>query len=85
MKDAYECHYGSKTSDGNGGSSALAGHYLRAQAHWELGHKGACPLEPNKECPASIHNPWVWEDKAWELHLFPSGLIRMAAGKPIGA
>jgi sugar lactone lactonase YvrE len=70
LNEAYECHYGSKTSDGNGGASASAGHYLRAQAHWLLGHRGKC----GDNCGTS--NPWLWEDKAIELHLWPSGAVQ---------
>jgi len=76
MKEASECQFGPKTSDGNGGSWAAAGHYLRAQAHWELGHKARCPGTPGTgECPEDADNPWIWEDKALELHLWPSGKV----------
>lgn len=77
MKDANECRYGPSTADGNGGASATIGHYLRAQAHWELGHRNRCPL-PESECPGPENYPWSWEDKALELHLFPSGIVREA-------
>lgn len=66
---AYQCHYGPKTSDGNGGATAGAGHYLRAQAHWKLGHNGKCI----EGCPGE--NPVIWEDRAIELHLWPSGIV----------
>jgi hypothetical protein len=66
---AYQCHYGPKTSDGNGGVTASAGHYLRAQAHWKLGHNAKCI----EGCPGE--NPVIWEDKAMELHLWPSGIV----------
>lgn len=69
VKEAYQCHYGAKTSDGNGGASARAGHYLRAQAHWELGHRAQC----GDSCGSP--NPAVWEDRAMELHLWPSGAV----------
>jgi hypothetical protein len=69
LNKAYECKYGPKTSDGNGGGSASAGHYLRAQAHWMLGHRGWC----GDNC--GTPNPWLWEDKALELHLWPSGAV----------
>jgi NHL repeat len=68
LKDDYECRYGPKTADGNGGASALPGHYLRAQAHWELGNRGNC----GDLCPP---NPWIWDDKALELHLWPNGNV----------
>jgi hypothetical protein len=69
VKEAWQCHYGPKTSDGNGGEKASVGHYLRAQAHWEVGHRAHC----GNECPSE--NPTIWEDKALELHLWPSGSI----------
>lgn len=74
MKDDHECHFGPKTSDGNGGVSAGAGNYLRAQAHWELGEKGRCwSNQPSEECiPPGC---WMWQDKALELHLWPSGSV----------
>ncbi len=69
MQDAYECHYGPKTTDGNGGVHASGGHYLRAQAHWVLGFRGNC----RDECSP---NPWNWVYDKWlELHLWPSGNI----------
>ncbi len=71
VNPAYQCHYGPKTSDGNGGATATAGHYLRAQAHWELGHRGKCP---GTKCEGS-NNPIIWEDRAIELHLWPSGAV----------
>jgi sugar lactone lactonase YvrE len=75
MKDAYECHFGPKTSDENGGVSAGAGHYLRAQAHWELGERGKCwANQPSEECTPPDTN-WMWQDRAIELHLWPSGNI----------
>jgi hypothetical protein len=82
VKDAYQCHYGPKTSDGNGGASASGGHYLRAQAHWELGHRGRCrEISGPIECPGGpSSNPWVWEDKPLELHLWPSGMVDMTVG-----
>jgi hypothetical protein len=70
VEPAYQCHYGPKTSDGNGGATAVAGHYLRAQAHWKLGHRAKCGGEV---CPGE--NPAVWEDRAIELHLWPSGRV----------
>lgn len=70
IKEAYECRFGPKTSDNNGGASAPLGHYLRAQAHWELGHRGIC----GDNCGGTA-NPWHWEDKPQELHLWPSGMI----------
>lgn len=69
VEPAYQCHYGPKTSDGNGGATATAGHYLRAQAHWKLGHRAKC-LEG---CPGE--NPAIWEGRAIELHLWPSGIV----------
>lgn len=75
MKEAYECHYGPKTSDGNGGVHADAGHYLRAQAHWELGQRGKCyGNQPSEECTPP-DTCWEWMDRALELHLWPSGNI----------
>jgi sugar lactone lactonase YvrE len=71
MNEAYECRYGPKTADENGGTSASAGHYLRAQAHWLLGYRGQC----GDNC-GSTANPWRWKDVALELHLFPSGSIK---------
>jgi NHL repeat/6-bladed beta-propeller len=74
MKDAYECHFGPKTSDGNGGVSAGAGNYLRAQAHWELGERGRCwSNQPSEECDPP--GCWMWQDRALELHLWSSGAI----------
>jgi hypothetical protein len=70
VKEAYQCHYGPKTSDQNGGAVASAGHYLRAQAHWELGHRAQCGDNCN-----GTPNPAVWEDRAMELHLWPSGAV----------
>jgi hypothetical protein len=70
VEPAYQCHYGPKTSDGNGGATATAGHYLRAQAHWKLGHRAKCGGEA---CPGE--NPAIWEDRALELHLWPSGIV----------
>jgi hypothetical protein len=67
-KPAYECHYGPRTSDGNGGVSVGVGHYLRAQAHWTVLRKSRC----GNECSP---NPWVEYDGALELHLRPSGEI----------
>ncbi len=78
IKSAYECRYGPKTDDGNGGSSALGGHYLRAQAHWELGHRGVC----GDNC-GGTPNPWYWEDKALELHLWPSGAVQWIETQPL--
>jgi hypothetical protein len=69
IEPAYQCHYGPKTSDGNGGATAGAGHYLRAQAHWKLGHNAKCI----EGCPGE--NPVIWEDRAMELHLWPSGIV----------
>jgi NHL repeat len=74
IKEANECQYGPKTADGNGGTSATAGQYLRAQAHWQLGHRNNCLLPP-EECPDESNYPWTWEDKALELHLYPSGNV----------
>jgi hypothetical protein len=73
VKPAYECRYGPKTSDGNGGSRSTAGNYLRAQAHWELGHRAKCP--PDGDCNGTP-NPTIWEDRAMELHLWPSGAVQ---------
>jgi sugar lactone lactonase YvrE len=70
LTEASECRYGPKTSDGNGGASASPSHYLRAQAHWSLGHRAWC----GDNCGGNP-NPWIWEDKALELHLWPSGSI----------
>jgi hypothetical protein len=72
VKEAYECHYGPSTSDGNGGQYVTAGHYLRAQAHWEVGHIARCAYGCNGA------NPTIWEDKALELHLWPSGNVEFA-------
>jgi NHL repeat len=75
MKEAYECRYGPKTSDGNGGVHADAGHYLRAQAHWELGQRSKCyGNQPSEECTPP-DTCWEWMDRALELHLWPSGNI----------
>lgn len=81
VKAANECQFGPKTSDGNGGIHSEAGHYLRAQAHWELGHRGRCySTEGPIECPPDVNNPWVWEDRALELHLWPSGNVDLTVG-----
>jgi len=75
IKDAYECHYGPKTSDENGGVHADAGHYLRAQAHWEFGQRSKCyGNQPSEECTPP-DTCWEWMDRAVELHLWPSGNI----------
>ena len=75
IKDAYECHWGPKTSDDNGGVHASAGHYLRAQAHWELGQRGKCyGNQPSEECTPP-DTCWEWMDRAVELHIWPSGNI----------
>jgi hypothetical protein len=71
VKEAYQCHYGPQTEDGNGGAKVSAGHYFRAQAHWEVGHLPKCAGET---CPGN--NPTIWEDKALELHLWPSGAVQ---------
>jgi hypothetical protein len=63
VKEAYQCHYGPRTADGNGGVKVSGGNYLRAQAHWELGSFPKCV--PSGECSS----PTIWEDKALELHL----------------
>ena len=73
LNEDSECQYGPKTGDGNGGASASAGHYLRAQAHWALGHRGWC----GDSC-GGAPNPWIWEDKEIELHLWPSGAVQWA-------
>jgi hypothetical protein len=76
VKSAYQCIYGPHTSDGNGGTRVSAGHYLRAQAHWEVGHTAKCSGNFGAEayrCPPP--NPWEWEDKALEIHLMPSGIV----------
>ena len=70
VKEASQCHYGPQTSDGNGGQYVTGGHYLRAQAHWEMGHRAHCGDDCN-----GTPNPTIWEDKALELHLWPSGAI----------
>lgn len=70
LNDDYECRYGPKTADGNGGVSAGASHYLRAQAHWLLGYRGWC----GDHCSGTA-NPWYWIDRALELRLWPSGSI----------
>ena len=72
VKPAYECHYGPKTTDGNGGAEASAGHYLRAQAHWELTHRAKC--EAGVDC-GGTPNPLIVEDRATELRLWPSGSV----------
>lgn len=75
IKDAYECHWGPKTSDDNGGVHASAGHYLRAQAHWEFGQRGKCyGNQPSEECTPP-DTCWEWSDRAVELHIWPSGNI----------
>jgi hypothetical protein len=79
MESAYQCHFGPKTSDENGGAKVSAGHYLRAQAHWLLGHKGKCGQEACTPAQEE-NNPWVWEDKALELHLWPSGKVDITVG-----
>ena len=76
VDDAYECHYGPSTSDGNGGAKAGSGHYLRAQAHWVLS-KRSCPFLPNGQCVGT----WVGEDKAMELHLWPSGNMSISVSQ----
>jgi len=85
MKEAYECHYGAKTSDGNGGVHADVGHYLRAQAHWELGQRGKCyGNQPTEECTPP-DTCWEWMDRAIELHLWPSGnvdVVKLIPGNP---
>jgi hypothetical protein len=63
-----QCIYGPSTSDGNGGESVGAGHYLRAQAHWPLEHRAIC----GNECSG---NPIIYEEIAMELHLNPSGIV----------
>ena len=73
VDQAYECQYGPDTSDGNGGVKVSAGHYLRAQAHWSVGHYAICANECN-----GTPNPTQWEDKAIELHLWPSGAVQWA-------
>jgi sugar lactone lactonase YvrE len=76
VKPAYQCIYGPRTSDGNGGTKTSAGHYLRAQAHWEVGHTAKCSGEFGahaERCPQP--NPWEWEDKPLEIHLWPSGKV----------
>lgn len=70
VNDAYQCQYGPKTSDGNGGAKVASGHYLRAQAHWTLEHRAHCGDECN-----GTPNPIISEDKAIELHLWPSGAV----------
>lgn len=86
MKDAYECHYGPKTSDQNGGVHADAGHYLRAQAHWEFGQRGKCyGNQPSEEC-SPPDTCWEWNDRAVELHIWPSGNIdpiKLSIGVPL--
>jgi hypothetical protein len=77
VKEAWQCRYGPATSDGNGGQKVSAGHYLRAQAHWEVGHRGHCGDECN-----GTPNPTFWEDKALELHLWPSGKVEWAVPSP---
>jgi NHL repeat len=75
IDQAYECHYGPKTSDDNGGVHASGGHYLRAQAHWNLYNRGHC----KDECGGQP-NPWVlFADEALELHLWPSGAVETTA------
>jgi sugar lactone lactonase YvrE len=80
MKDDHECHYGPKTDDGNGGASVNAGHYLRAQAHWEKGYRGKCAMRPCHSFDPPIESPWVWEDVALEYHLWPTGNIEKNVG-----
>jgi hypothetical protein len=65
---AYECDYGVRTSDGNGGEEVPVGHYLRALAHWTLRSK---PLCAGAVC--SPPGPEHQEDKELEVHLWPSG------------
>jgi len=75
LDQAYECHYGPKTSDDNGGVHASGGHYLRAQAHWNLYNRGHC-----KDDCGGKPNPWVlFADEALELHLWPSGAVETTA------
>jgi sugar lactone lactonase YvrE len=79
VKNASQCTYGPRTSDENGGTKTTAGHYLRAQAHWEVGHAAKCSEEFGEHqslCPPP--NPVIWEDKAIELHLWPSGIVEWA-------
>jgi hypothetical protein len=70
VEEAWQCHYGPGTSDGNGGGKVSAGHYLRAQAHWVVKHWALCHAECN-----GTPNPIIPEDKPLELHLWPSGDI----------
>jgi len=67
-----ECHYGPKTSDGNGGAKVSAGNYLRAQARWPLWGK---PLCAGSTCPGNPP-PALIEEKALEMHLWPSGAVQ---------
>jgi sugar lactone lactonase YvrE len=77
VQKAYQCEYGPRTSDGNGGREVAAGHYLRSQAHWLLGHRSRCTYG---SCPDPDNNPWLWEDRALELHLWPSGIAEQTVG-----
>jgi hypothetical protein len=45
-----------------------------------LGHKGLCGAEP---CSPEVeqNNPYVWEDEALELHLWPSGKVDITVGE----
>jgi hypothetical protein len=67
-----QCHYGPKTNDGNGGNYVKADHYLRAQAHWPIAHRAHC----GDDCPSP--NPYIFDEVALELHLYPSGDIEWA-------
>ncbi len=68
VRPAYQCIYGPRTEDENGGVSVKPGHYLRAQAHWKVLSRANC-AEPCGENPPSV------QDAAMELHLYPSGKI----------
>jgi sugar lactone lactonase YvrE len=73
VEPASQCAYGPRTSDGSGGQNVTGGHYLRAQAHWNVTHWALCREECN-----GTPNPIIGEDKALELHLWPSGAVELA-------